>query len=99
MVVKENQPQFLDDMQTVFALAPMAGERRTAAAPVDLGPGRIAPRWLQTSNVLAGDRDWPGLAHVLRRERQVILTKTGKVREEAGAGVTSLTPERADAAR
>jgi len=99
MVVKENQPQLLDDIQTVFALAPMAGERRTAAATVDLGHGRIEQRWLQTSNVLAGYSDWPGLAQVFRLERQVILKKTGKVREEAVAGVTSLTPERADAAR
>jgi hypothetical protein len=31
MVVKENQPQLLEDSATVFGLAPMAGERRTAA--------------------------------------------------------------------
>jgi hypothetical protein len=36
---------------------------------------------------------------VWRLERQVILKKTGEVREEVGVGVTSLTPERADAAR
>jgi predicted transposase YbfD/YdcC len=99
MIVKENQPQLLDDIQTVFALAPMAGERRTAAATVDLGHGRIEQRWLQTSNVLAGYSDWPGLAQVFRLERQVILKKTGEVREEVVAGVTSLAPERADAAR
>ena len=54
MVVKENQPQLLDDIQTVFALAPMGGARRTTAATVDLGHGRIEQRWLQTSNILAG---------------------------------------------
>src|SRR5215510_3010165 len=37
MVVKENQPQLLEDIQNVFALAPMAGERRLAAATADLG--------------------------------------------------------------
>lgn len=99
MMVKENQPQLLEDIQTVFALAPMAGERRTTAATVDLGHGRIEQRWLQTSNILAGYSDWPGLAQVFRLERQVILKKTGEVREEVVAGVTSLTPERADAAR
>ena len=99
MVVKENQPQLLEDIQTVFALAPMAGERRTAAATVDLGHGRIEQRWLQTSNILAGYSDWPGLAQVFRLERQVIRKKTGEVREEVVAGVTSLTPERADAAQ
>jgi hypothetical protein len=46
-----------------------------------------------------GYSDWPGLAQVSRLERQVILKKTGKVREEVVAGVTSLVPERADAAR
>src|SRR5215470_15207738 len=37
MVVKENQPQLLDDIKTVFALPPMPGERCTAAATLDLG--------------------------------------------------------------
>jgi predicted transposase YbfD/YdcC len=99
MVVKENQPQLLEDIQTVFALAPMAGERRTTAATVDLGHGRIEQRRLQTSDILAGYSDWPGLAQVFRLERQVILKKTGEVREEVIAGVTSLPPERAEAAR
>jgi len=39
------------------------------------------------------------LAQVFQLERQVILKKTGEVREEVVAGVTSLVPERADAAR
>ena len=99
MVVKENQPQLLEDITTVFALAPMAGEQRTAEATVDLGHGRIEQRWLQTSTILAGYSDWPGLAQVFRLERHVILKKTGEVREEVVAGVTSLEPERADAAR
>src|SRR5215468_736498 len=99
MPVKETQPQLLEDMQTVFALAPMAGERRTTAATVDLGHGRIEQRGLQTSNILAGYSAWPGLAQVFQLERQVILKKTGVVREAVVAGVTSLTPERAEAAR
>jgi len=54
LVVKANQPQLLEDMQTVFALAPMGGEHRTTADTLDLGHGRIAQRGLQTSPVLAG---------------------------------------------
>ena len=46
-----------------------------------------------------GYSDWPGLVQVFRLERQVILKKIGEVREEVVAGVTSLVPERADAAR
>jgi predicted transposase YbfD/YdcC len=99
MGVKANQPQLLEDIATVFALAPTAGEQRTAAATLDLGHGRIEQRRLQTSNVLVGYSDWPGLAQVLQLERQVIIKKTGEVREEVVAGVTSLAPERADAAR
>ena len=99
MIVKENHPQWLDDIETVFVLPPIAGERRTAAATLDLGHGRIEQRWLQTSNVLGGYSDWPGLAQVFRLERQVIIKKTGEVREEVVAGITSLVPERADAAR
>jgi hypothetical protein len=80
-------------------LAPIAGERRTAAATLDLGHGRIEQRGLQTSNALMGDSDWPGLTPVFQLERQVIIKNTGEVREEVVAGVTSLEPERADAAR
>jgi hypothetical protein len=98
-VVQEHHPQLLEDRATVFVLAPLAGERRTAAATLDLGHGRIVQRWLQTSNVLAGYSDWPELAHVFRLERQVMIKKTGAVRVEVVAGVTSLAPERADAAR
>jgi hypothetical protein len=91
--------ELVDDIATVFALPPIAGERRTTADTLDLGHGRIEQRWLQTSSVWVGDSDWPGLAQVFRLERQVIIKKTGVVREEVVAGVTSLAPERADAVR
>jgi hypothetical protein len=89
----------LEEIATVLVLAPFAGERRTAADTLDLGHSRIEQRGLQTSNVLAGYSDWPGLAQVFQLERQVISKKTGEVREEVVAGVTRLAPERADAAR
>jgi predicted transposase YbfD/YdcC len=54
---------------------------------------------LQTRDVLVGDSDWPGLAQVFQLDRQVIRKKTGEVREERVAGVTSLPLGRADAAR
>jgi predicted transposase YbfD/YdcC len=98
MVVKANQPQLRDDIATVFALAPIATERRTVAETVDSGHGRIEQRRLETSDVLVGYSDWPGLAQVFHVQRQVINKKTGVVREEAVFGVTSLAPERADAA-
>ena len=99
MGVKEHQPQWREDMATVFALPPIRGEIRTVAATVDCGHGRIESRRLDTSDVLVGYSDWPGLAQVCQRKRQVISKKTGAVREEVGMGVTSLGAERADAAR
>jgi predicted transposase YbfD/YdcC len=99
MVVKENQPQLREDMATVFARPPIAGESRTMAETVDYGHGRIEQRRLPTSDVLVGDSDWPGLAQVFQLERQVIMKKTGEVRAEVVAGVTSLPLARADAAR
>jgi hypothetical protein len=45
------------------------------------------------------DSDWPGLAPGFHLERQVISKKTGTVRAARVAGVPSLAPERADAAR
>jgi hypothetical protein len=86
-------------MQTVCALAPRGGACRTAADTLDLGHGRMEPRGLQTRPGLAGSRQWPGLAHVLQLERQGIIHKPGAGREAVVAGVTSLAPARADAAR
>ncbi len=99
MVVKDNQPQFREDIETVFAHPPMAGETRTVAETVDCGHGRIEHRRLETSDGLVGYSDWPGLMQVFQLERQVITKKTGEVREEGVAGVTSLDPDRAAAAR
>jgi predicted transposase YbfD/YdcC len=99
MVVKDNQPQLREDIATVFALPPIVGERRTVAETVDCSHGRIEQRRLHTSDVLVGYSDWPGVAQVFHLERQVISKKTGTVREEVVAGVTSLAPERADAGR
>ena len=69
------------------------------AQTVDGGHGRIEQRRLETSAVLVGYSDWPGLAQVFPLERQVVSKKTGEGRHEVVAGVTSLTLERADAAR
>jgi len=97
-VVKDNQPQLREDIATVFAYPPIAGETRTVAETVDGGHGRIEQRRMQTSDVLVGYSDWPGLGQVFHLARQVVTKKTGEVRSEVVAGVTSLAPARADAA-
>jgi hypothetical protein len=57
MLVKAHQPHLREDMHTVFALPPTAGERRTVAATVDSGHGRIEPWHLRTSTILVGDSE------------------------------------------
>jgi len=68
----------VEDIETVFGLAPIAGERRTATATLDLGHGRIEQRGLQTSDVLAGYSDWPGPGTIVAalRARALALAPT-----------------------
>jgi hypothetical protein len=56
-------------MASVLALPPIATETRTVAQTVDGGQGRIEQRRLETSDVLVGSSDWPGLAHVFHLAR------------------------------
>src|SRR5262250_357262 len=93
MIVKENQPQLRADIELVFTLPPI-GDRQATAQTVDLGHGRIEQRTLTTSEALVSYSDWPGLAQVFERGRQVMFPKTGKERVEVVYGITSLRPER-----
>ncbi len=51
------------------------------------------------SAAVVGSLAWPGAAQVVRIRRRRVHTGTGAVQEEVTAGVTSLPPERAAAAR
>ena len=64
---------------------------------LDKGHGRLEKRTLRTTTILTLHQQWPGLAQgfELVRER----TEKGKTTVEVSHGVTSLRPERADAAR
>jgi hypothetical protein len=42
---------------------------------------------------------WPGLRQLFRLDRQTTLLKSGQVRSETVYGLTSLAPDRADAAQ
>jgi hypothetical protein len=99
MVVTDHQPQLREDLATLLALPPIAGERRTVAETVDCGHGRIEHHRRHTRDVLGSDSDWPGLAQVFQLERQVISKKTGTVRKELIVGVTSRAWEWGDAVR
>jgi predicted transposase YbfD/YdcC len=59
----------------------------------------MEPRRFTTSQALAEDRAWPGLAQGFALERSVITLKTGGVRSETVYGVTSLASQRAAPSR
>lgn len=74
-------------------------ETLTHASTLDLGHGRIGQRRLTASSALVGYALWPGLQQVFQIERTITIKKTGQRRHEIVYGVTSLTPQQADAAR
>lgn len=86
MVVKANQPQLLDDIQTYFEYA----DRRTLPAPtetLDIGHGRIEQRRLICSEGLNSYLDWPGIQRVFELKRTVINKNGSLQREETVYGV------------
>lgn len=75
-------------------MAPAAGQ---VATTIDKGHGRIEKRTLRTTTILTKQQDWAGLKQgfELVRER----TAKGQTTVEVVHGISSLSPERADAKR
>ncbi len=99
MIVKENQPQLREDIETLFREAQVVAETLTRVRTVDSGHGRIEERCLTASTALVGYTDWPGSQQVFRLERNVTIKKSGAKRHEVVYGITSLRPQPANAAR
>ena len=68
-----------------------------AARSVDKGHGRLEERRLETTERLWGYLDWPGLRQVCRIRRR--RTEGDTTSTETVYAITSLSPERTDAAR
>ena len=101
MVVKKNQRSLYECLDMLFRLPahPSDHEVWDQVGPTsEKGHGRLETRTLISGNAHIEDVDWPGVAQVLRRECERIELKTGKVTREVSYGLTSLRPERADAA-
>lgn len=103
-VVKENQGRLYQDIERLFAEdKPKAGfgKMRTdflQAETVNKGHGRIEKRHIQTSALLNGYLDWPGLGQVYRLERHLIWLRQGKAvktSREVEYGITSLSRDKA----
>ncbi len=61
MVVKDNQPRLLADLQTLFNRPPGPGQDLRTVCQVSKGHGRLERRTLSASVDLHGYVDWPGV--------------------------------------
>lgn len=102
-LVKDNQPTLREEIELLFS-----GDDRTVeggkvvhdfrtARRVNKGHGRREVRQITVSAELAGYTDWPGLAQVLRLDRERITKR--KHERETVYGLTSLKPDDASPTR
>ena len=103
--VKENQPQLLEDIQTLFApekcvkgFSPATKDFRSAEK-TEKGHGRIEQRTLTVSSELKGYLNWPYAEQGFKLEREFEQRNTGKITPEVVYGITSLTAQEAGAER
>ncbi len=96
VVVKQNQPQLYEDIALLFDEPPF-GETFARAEQRGRHGDRYEVRRLWASSALRQYLDWPGCEQVCKLEREV--WRKGKQISQSEYIVTSLTPERADAAR
>lgn len=99
MIVKGNQPGLQAMLAALFETPAGSLLERPWAQTLDLGHGRIEQRKIECSSSLSGYGYWPGLEQVFRLERIVTIKKTDQQRSEVVYGMTSLTQQRAQAAR
>ncbi len=102
---KENQPQMIEDLETLFAgettvkgFSPATQDFRPAET-IEKAHGRIERRTLTASTELKGYGHWPYAEQVFKLERHFERVTDGQVMHEVVYGVTSLTAQKADAAR
>src|SRR5512135_1347871 len=100
LTAKANQPTLVDDIATLFDDPKLVAETITTTRRIDLHGSRIEVRELRASSALSAEYcGWTGLRQVFRIERHRINKRTGKHEIQVRYGITSLSPERADAKR
>jgi len=93
--VKANQPQLLDDLQRHFEQRAAPDFRET----VQLQHGRAEQRAIWTTTALNGYLAFPHVGQAFLVERRVTFKTTGRQTIELAWGVTSHSPETANAER
>jgi hypothetical protein len=91
MVVKKNQAVLRKKIACFFARPELFGAEVRVAQETTLGRGRVEVRRLTVSDSLP--KNYTGFSDVSQRfclERQVVVKKTGQVREETVFGMSSL---------
>ena len=100
--VKENQPELLDDIRTLFRPPPLTKSEAPGSdmpdMPTDLewahtldkGHGRIEAREIWVSSALKGYSDWPHLEQAFQLKCRVV-DGLGQITEAVHYGVTSLS--------
>jgi predicted transposase YbfD/YdcC len=100
LTAKANQPILCDDIATLFADPKVVAETITTTRRIDLHGSRIEVRAHQASSALTAEYcGWLGLRQVFRLERQRIDKRTGERTCRVVFGITTLSPDRADAKR
>lgn len=99
MVVKENQPDLLNWIRSLFDDPVWLRERPDEVETIDCGHGCIELRRLLASSALSGSDLWPGIEQVFEIRRAVIKKKSGSQSQEVVYGVTSLSRELAGAGK
>lgn len=101
MVVKENQPTLYQDIELLFQQPPWSKLEQSKEYQIyrdaNKGHGRLEKRCLESSTSLNTFVDWPGVGQVMRRETQRVILKTGEITHQVRYGITSLSPDEADA--
>ena len=94
MVVKDNQPQLLADIQGCFEAEPLADEVRGQAQTTTKDHGRLEVRTIVTSTALNEYLDWPGVAQVAQISRTISNMRSRTSTWEQVYAITSLPPDR-----
>ena len=97
--VKKNQELTHDAIALWFGAPAPYDRPNDLAETIEKGHGRVTRWLLESSTALNAYLDWPGLEQVFKVTCTVTCPRTGQLQTSARYGITSLTPERADAAR
>jgi predicted transposase YbfD/YdcC len=108
LIVKDNQPTLLADIQQVFAPLSVEEQARTGvhtAIPmriqtwtsVEKGHGRIEERQIRVSSELEDYHTWPYVAQVFEYTRR--WTSKGRTKQQVRYGISSLPSSVSDAAQ